>query len=468
MILKEKIGILGFGIVGKSFLTFLKSFNKQISIWDSRELTTEELNLINDSHAIISHLSLEKFIQENDSIFISPGFDTRDFKAQEHKFFCELDLFSQYFKGKSIAITGTLGKTTVTRLLGRLFESEDTLVGGNIGHAMLNLVDKNLKRVFLELSSFQLERNKNFAPNIAVITNFFPNHLDRHKNLKSYLEAKFKIFQKQNKNQFAVIPADLILRLGEIERVKLIKSQVFFVAARELNEKELFILKQVSNNIFYLRENKFVLKKSDGTKELCYINDFPKISFLENWLFIVSISYLLGLGEIEIKRRILGFKKDEIKTDPHRTEFFATFNGVNFYNDSKATIMEATIAALNRLEKNQRPIILILGGVSKGVDRRILVRQLLQQNSLKKIFCFGRECEVFQGCEGFSTLEELVEIVMNVAKKDDQVLFSPGGASFDLFPNFVARGERFKELVINYGKRQKANKIFSSGASDNC
>ncbi|MBD3231504.1 UDP-N-acetylmuramoyl-L-alanine--D-glutamate ligase [Candidatus Dependentiae bacterium] len=449
----KKIGILGFGIVGKSYLKFFLKLhaNLEIGIWDKRQLEDFELKLIKDLNVKIfnpNQRKIQDFLNQYDYIAISPGFSFENFQIYKKKIICELDLFSKSFTGKSIAITGTLGKTTITNLLNlalkKIFKIS-VCYGGNIGLPMLNIIlqQQQIDYSILELSSFQLELNKNFAPDIAIWTNFYSNHIDRHKNIKSYFWAKSKIFKFQNKNQYLIVSASFLKEKLFLQQLNSIKSQIYFV--EDVPEKELkeqFIkLKKKYSNIVFIDKHRFNLNFSI----------LPDITFEQNWLFVLTVLKILKL-DFNVLRRYLETCFNNYFQE-HRLEYFATINGIDFYNDSKATVVQATLNAMRKLEKKNKPIILILGGISKGVDRSFLLKELNNFKRLKKIFCLSKKNKEFVGVKTYPSFKELFGDIMQIAKPGDQVLFSPSGASFDFFENYKHRGEIFKKFVLNSYKK---------------
>lgn len=468
----DKIGIMGFGVVGKSVLDFLKSFYptlQQIGVWDQRKLEAKEIENIQSLGTKIfdSSFPVKSFFDEHDQIIVSPGvnlrklFDSSDFEKYKKKCVGELDFFAQYFKKSSIGITGTLGKTTITKLLGQLttksvFQKngfENVATGGNIGDAMLNLIKKQheLDLAVLELSSFQLDLNKKYAPDIALWTNFYPNHLDWHPDMQDYLLAKFKIFEYQNENQFSIFPESLLLQKKFVEKLQNLKSQICIIC--DSFDKGFELIKK--GFIFGQQENKFcVLKIQDGIvaqkNELFDLNFLPEISFIENWFLVLAALHCLKL-DLKVLENYFQEKDlfvDDEKFCEHRVEHFATINGINFYNDSKSTIVQATQAAIKKLEKKGKPIILILGGLGKGVDRSSFFKSVSESKSLKKVFFFGKPSKEFEPFHVYSSLQDVLNDIFQIAKPEDQVLFSPSGTSFDFFKDYQHRGTVFKELVL--------------------
>ncbi len=433
----KKVGILGFGIVGKSYLKFFSNFNIdiEINVWDKRKLNDSELDLVKKNNAKVFDVkknSIQEFCNQQDYVAVSPGFNISDIECSKDKFICELDLFSEYFKHaclqhKSIAITGTLGKTTITNLLNQILNKvfdKPSCIGGNIGFPMLDLIEKQknidivdiVDTAVLELSSFQLDQSKKFAPDIAIWTNFYPNHLDWHKDSKEYFDAKSKIFEYQNKNQHLIVPASFLKEDLFLEKLKNIKSRVHFIS--EENESDLSFV--------------------------------PDITFKQNWRFIFTALDILGLDLEKLKNYFKKNNSFSLKNNlqDHRLEHFATVNKVDFYNDSKATVIQATLSATQKINQKNKPIILILGGTSKGVGRNSLLKDLERCENLKKIFCLSKNKNEFSGIKTYSSLQELLSAIMQIVRPGDQVLFSPSGASFDLFKDYKHRGDIFKKLVL--------------------
>jgi len=503
------VGIVGFGVVGKSILSFLNEKKGQavnhddheimrLSVWDARALSSEEQVFITDYGAAVidpSEVSLEDFLKNNDYIVASPGIDLNDYQQYNNKFLCELDFFSTFFSKPVIAITGALGKTTTTKLLGKLtslvsylpvnlpvnknavnkkskfrdYFSEKkaivSVIGGNIGIGMLDLVkqQESYDLGVLELSSFQLELNKKFAPDIAIFTNFYANHLDRHKTLEAYFEAKFSIMRYQRIDQVAILSLELFTGdAAELMSTYLpsVKSQLCFVTP-ELPDQA--ILKKINRpefSLFFVKDNNLCMTVvRDGFCDRVYdeaialfdLQVLPPITFLANWLQILTTLYVLG-ADLRALENIFKTDGQAFRLDDHhhRVEHCATVNGVDFYNDSKSTVIQATQAAVEQLARNNKPLILILGGLSKGVDRFPLIAYLKTIKNIKKIYCFGKDCSVFTDgpCTYFPTLEETIKDIAKIMKPGDQVLFSPSGSSYDLFKNYEHRGQVFKDLVL--------------------
>jgi UDP-N-acetylmuramoylalanine--D-glutamate ligase len=445
---------LGFGIVGKSALRFFSAYfqNSVISVWDKRQLLSSERELIALHKAIYSTTSLSHFLLTQDKIFISPGVFLEQYSKH---ILCELDLFSQYFAKQVIAITGTLGKTTVTKLVSQVLSEMHVknMCGGNIGVGMLDMILKqnDIDIAVLELSSFQLERSKVFRPHIAVITNFFPNHLDRHKTMQDYFDAKCNVCLYQTEDDFAIIPGEL-LRLQDsfLCQIKRVKAKLCIVSKdikTTLHDVKRLGMRPYA--LFYVKDNVLCvsLYPCESDRKVFDFSLLPDVSFEDNWMIVFSILYVLG-KEVQSLKQIL-FNASE-----HRLEKCAVINGIDFYNDSKSTIMEATYAALQKIHCFGRPIILLLGGLNKGIDRTDTEKRLQAFTHLKNVFCFGTQVSDFHAFPSYPSLECALDAIIHIARSGDIVLFSPGGASFDLFDNYMHRGKVFKDLVW---KLQKTN-----------
>ncbi len=469
--MKKVVGILGFGLVGRSYADFyvqhkelLSSFlfndkQGQISliVWDQKILSDDDTRFL-QSHDIVvldaSLVTMREFVNNCDRVLVSPGIDVQKIVSQ-HKLVSELDLFATFFKGKTVAITGALGKTTVTVLAAQVLSelNKETIPAiGNIGTPLLYSLDDQLHAAVIELSSFQLERSNLFAPDVAVLTNLYPNHLDRHKTMQVYFEAKWRLFITQKSDQTAILPWELLI--GEMAAsasyaLSMLQSQVIFVTTQQSESLLFDHIKHDGYAVLCLKEDKIVmLTVVYGTvqneQEIVPIGFLPEGIFTENWLMVIAIAYAFGIDIKELQT--FSFPKPLLPN--HRLEHFATIGDVTFYNDSKSTVIQATQAAVKKLAQAAKPLIVILGGLGKGVDRSGLIDVLNQIPQLKKIYCFGAERESFGLSQTHETLEQLLDDLFLTLEPGDQVLFSPSGTSYDLFKNYEHRGDVFKELVL--------------------
>ena len=424
----KKIGIWGFGIVGKSAFDFIKQYTSSIQILDKQK---QELpNWIEQNQNNINF-----FLEHNDYIIASPGIPLHAYQNFHYKFITELDIFQQEFKQNVIAITGTLGKTTITKLLAQAIP--DSIATGNLGYAMLKTVtDKpHAKHAILELSSFQLQYTKLFQPDLCIWTNFYPNHLDHHLSEKEYFEAKCKILVDQKPHQKALIPCDLIKRI-----------QAHFKTPAQIY---LFCTQQCSSHLYptYKIKEESVLLESNNDHTIIHkgIKQLPSITFLQNWLTIIAAMHLQNLSLSRIDNLL------PAQAQEHRVEHLGTHAITTFYNDSKSTIWQSTKQAIKSLPNE--PCALFLGGLSKGTDRSPLIQYLATRKIT--VFAFGKEASLIYDlcvqhkvpCHSFNNLTLAFQAFTNVEKKFKQALLSPAGSSFDLFKNYIERGNYFKQLV---------------------
>lgn len=449
---KPKIGIWGFGIVGKSALRHFTSQDYQIEILDYRTLEPSEKALIKKAHArFYDQGKIESFLKNNDKILASPGIDLRSYSRYQEKWITELDILQQHFKKPIVAITGTVGKTTITHMLSELLKNQGLKVwtGGNIGVGMLDLLQEKqpIDLAVLEASSFQLEQCKFFAPDLAIWTNFSGNHIDRHGSKKHYFKAKRKIIENQNEKQHAILPLSFF---RELEEVGSRKAQYFFVGddtcpsnKRGYKGVEFFTIKRAG----VMRHNPHA-RFSPAPLITEYFQKLPKITFQEN-LLIISLA-LNAISKI-MGKKLSACSIANVKIPPHRLEKVASINGVDFYNDSKSTTPAATIAAVKKL--SCRPILLLLGGLSKGANRKKLIEKI--KSEVKSVYAFGAEQKnIHEACKhhgltcySFCNLDSAVASCVKDAQPNSQVLLSPAGSSFDLFKNYQERGNHFKKTL---------------------
>lgn len=355
----------------------------------------------------------QEFIKNRDFIVVSPGVANNALLilwAEQFKIpvISEIELAWLLCPGTVIAVTGTSGKTTVTTLIGKVLEAagKKVFICGNIGSPFSGEVAKIESDDFvaLEASSFQLERVRAFKPKIAVILNFNRNHLDRHKDMEEYLNAKKRIFMNQDNSDYLILNDD---DLAVRDLAKESKSRViYFKGGENLNPNQSAVL---------------------------------------------AVASILGIKSELCFKVFSGFKGIE-----HRLEFVTKINNIKFINDSKATTADSTIWALKNIPE---PIILIAGGRHKGIDYRV-IRDLAREK-VKEAVLIGEAADKIEDALGGSlfiqkavTLEEAVEKAFLKAKPGDCVLLSPMCSSFDMFQNFEERGRVFKEAVFNLAKNK--------------
>jgi UDP-N-acetylmuramoylalanine--D-glutamate ligase len=312
------------------------------------------------------------------------------------------------------------------------------LVGGNIGTPAISLADRAKPDtvIVLEISSFQLETVQTFRPKVAVVLNVTPDHLDRHRTFEIYTEAKARIFENQQPDDFAVLNADDPTCVALAGRTR---AQVFSFSRQ----------KEVQQGA-WVEDGKIVFRDKTGQRELLQVSDIPLKGAhnLENVLAAACAGILMGCSPETIRQAVHEFKAVE-----HRLEFVATIADVDYYNDSKATNVDATIKALESFPAN---ILLILGGKDKGSDYTVL-NDLLRQR-VKRVYTIGAaaakiEGQIISSKNGgpetvhAETLENAIRKAHASAKPGDVVLLAPACASFDQFKSYEHRGKVFKEIV---------------------
>lgn len=432
----KKIGIWGFGLVGKAALTYATKEGAQCSIFDQRKLHKEEQQIIEDQHGIIID-DLQQFLTSNEHILASPGVDISAYYNKEN-FICELDLLASHWLKPSIAITGSVGKTTITTLISLLLAKQLSVVtAGNIGTPMLSIIDKQheVDMAVIELSSWQLEYSHHYAPDIAIITNLYPNHLDRHRTIENYLLAKANIFRYQQAHQTLIAPLHLQEQLQSLS----IKSHCIWV--NPTRPQKIFF--DLCNNILFLDNDAIIYWHNNTETVITNSHNLSRSIMIENWLFALATLLQLRLP-IELSFNC------SLQLE-HRIEKVAAFDNLTFYNDSKATTVEATLAALQQFKDEK--IVLFLGGLSKGVDRSTLIKKL--PKNVTTVLCFGKEAEQLkQYCDlfghhahSFCNLEMAFNHAIKYRQNGTVALLSPSGSSYDLYNNYEERGRHFKELV---------------------
>ena len=408
--------IYGKGITGQSAFKLAKELGLNPILIDDSDYNK---NILNKATEIVVSPGIPFF---ND-IF-------KNAKAKNIPIFGEIEFAYRYFKGEIIAITGTDGKSTTTKLIHTVLGEEETQIGGNYGIPFSEIVLKdNKKTVVLELSSFQIYSIKNFKPNIAIFLNLSVDHLDWHKKFCHYKLSKYKLFKNMTDKEIAILNYDDInVRNTPTKAVK------YYFSLNKLPEEL---------NGIYLKNNKLVLKTLK--KEIYFdISDvkLKGVHNLQNIMVAILTGYLKGVNKEIIESRIRNFKPL-----PYRMEILGDIDGKIFINDAKSTTVQSVEKAVESYKDNN--IYLILGGINKGGD----FSKLKKFKNIKSVFIIGRDKEeIFKNLKGafpvfkMETLEDAVKNAFLQSSDGDIILFSPGCASFDMFKNYKDRGEKFKKI----------------------
>ncbi len=447
----KRVLVVGLGKSGVASALFLEKHGARVAVSDAKSLEQlrHEIPLLLD-HGITVETGQhgERTFRDQDLIVISPGvpFDVPQLvqaRTLGIPVIGEMELAARSLKGQIVAITGSNGKTTTTTLAGEIIMAGGgkALVGGNIGTPAITFVERSTEDtwVVLEISSFQLETVENFHPHIAVVLNVTPDHLDRHYSFENYAAAKARILENQDMNDFAVLNAD---NQPCVAMAVQAKAPVYWFSRS----------KEIADGAF-VRDGSIVWRDKHGDREIMPTREISLKGAhnLENVLAAVCVGMLAGVEPAQIWRAVSEFKAVE-----HRLEYVATVRDVEYYNDSKATNVDATIKAL---ESFPGRIHLILGGKDKGSDYSLL-NGLLKER-VKRVYTIGAaaakvESQV-RGTEIMSvgTLEAAVKRASESATAGDVVLLAPACASFDQFESYEERGRLFKELVRQLASREQ-------------
>jgi len=382
----------------------------------------------------------EKSLDGQDLVIPSPGVPAdsailKAARATSIPVWSEIELADRFLNGRLVGITGSNGKTTTTSLIEHILKNSgfSTLLAGNIGTPLIDVVEQTTDQTITvaELSSFQLELIETFRPNISVFLNLTPDHLDRHGSMDAYAAAKARIFEKQTAADFAVLNADDPASTPYAPT----KPKVFWFSRKQ----------RVAQGAFLRGEE--ILFRHDGEEEVILKQSempLPGAHNLENVLAAVAATRLAGAQPKDIANAIRSFAGVE-----HRLEFVAEHHGVRYYNDSKATNVDATLKALDAFPGR---ILIILGGKDKGSDYTVLQTPLREKAILALLI--GAAAQKIESqiagsvaIERAGTIQRAVEVASRAAHAGDIVLLAPACASFDQFENYEHRGRVFKQLV---------------------
>jgi UDP-N-acetylmuramoylalanine--D-glutamate ligase len=421
--INKKILIYGLGKSGLSAFKFLKD-KSDIFLYDDNQLKKRDKNIKKD---LISYKKVLKI--KFDQIILSPGIDinkcklSKFLKKNYSKIFSDLDVFYAFFKNDCIAITGTNGKSTTSQLMYEVLLDQklDARLVGNIGNPILSIRNVKKKTIFvIEVSSYQLEYSKIFKSKYAVILNLSPDHIERHKTLKKYIGAKFKLIKNQLNGYLAFVKKDDLLINNELKSNRFV-SKIIRVNTKKINK----LLENIKNNYFASETNK------------------------ENLSFVFEISKKLNL-----KNRLIIKTFKKFKGLTYRQQIIYKKKYLTIINDSKSTSFSSSIGLL----KANDNIYWLLGGIYKKGDKLNLSKKYFKHI---KAYIYGKNKKFFNEIlkdkihlKNFNNLKEaLSEIFITIKKEkyiNKTILFSPCAASFDSFKNFEDRGFYFNKLIKKY------------------
>lgn len=434
--------VVGFARTGKALCNFLLRRGARVKISEKKprneldrslsEIEKKGVQVETGKH------SAESFT-EADLIVSSPGVPwLPELEKAEDKgirILSEIELASHFLKGKIVGITGTNGKSTTATLTHKILKEGglNAFLAGNIGTPLIQFVeDSQDNHVYVtEVSSFQLKHIERFRASISVFLNVSPDHLDWHSSFDDYLESKKRLLSTQHEDDIAVLNHDDPLIHALIGKVK---PQVYTFSRQTEVHKGCFL------------RGDWIILKDRQEKKLMPASDIPLFGIhnLENVMASALVGYILGIPLPRIRESIVNFRGLE-----HRLEKIATLGGIEFYNDSKATNVDA---ALKSIQSFNRKIILILGGRDKGGDFKKLRQPAAER--VKKAILIGEAREkIKKTLEGYvpletvSSLKEAVRLGYSEAETGEVVLLAPACTSFDMFQNFEDRGKAFKHEV---------------------
>ena len=442
----KKVIVCGMARSGISAAKLLASVGADVTLQDMKPM--DVLIKLHDIEAykkagikIFAGANPDDIIDSFDYAVLSPGVpcDLPFIKKAESsgvKVISEVELAYTLTECPVCAITGTNGKTTTTTLTGMLLNNKNTAVVGNIGVAYSEKV-KSLKAddfVCAEISSFQLETSDTFRPHIAAVLNITPDHLNRHKTMDNYVSVKEKIFMKQNKDDFTILNKNDEYCVKMADKTK---GKVFFFSSAEKLDEGI-----------YLDEDNIHIKWNGLDEDVINIHELRILGThnYENVMAAVACAVCAGVDMESIREVLKEFNGVE-----HRIEYCGTFDGVDYYNDSKGTNPDASIRAVLAMRK---PIVLIGGGYDKDSSYDEWVK--LFDGRVKKLILIGAtagkiaECcdrYGFKDYEFADTFKKCIEKCKASAEEGDCVLLSPACASWGMFEDYEQRGRMFKEMV---------------------
>lgn len=439
--------VVGLARSGLAAANFLAGRGARVAVTDTKppqDVSTRVAALDRSVRLLLGGHPREEFLAA-DFIVLSPGVPSTlpELRAAaEHGIpvISEVELAFRFLSGRIVGVTGSNGKTTTTSLIGAILNEagQGAAVAGNIGNPLIGAVQERLSRgdpeslFVVELSSFQLETVDRFRCDIAVVLNITPDHLDRYATLHDYIEAKARIFRNQEKRDLAVLNLDDPVTASLARRTP---ARLFpFSRGRKLEEG------------IFIHDHEIRLRWEKEDVPIMPVAEIPLQGGhnLENVLAAAAVAHLLGVDASLIRQAVRHFPGVE-----HRLEWVRKLDGVDYYNDSKATNVDSARQALRAFD---RPLIAILGGKDKGGAFEQLRPDV--QERVKRLILIGAAAEKIENAlRGTapvlraSNLPDAVRRAREEAVSGDVVLLAPACASYDMFENFEERGRVFKESV---------------------
>ena len=422
----KKIIILGMGLEGVSTYNLLTKYSKELNIYLYDDNNVDKIVVdkgINiDKNKLVTKSNYIDLLKEYDVIIKTPGmsFKGLDVSDYKHKITSQVELFLKYNDCLTIGITGSKGKSTTTSLLYEVLNNEldNVIIAGNIGIPIFDQIENINKDsiVVLELSCQQLQFVTN-SPTLAVILNFYEEHLDHYDSYNDYKNGKLNIVSNNNKTKYFIFDKSI---------------------------EDICNTKSISNKVVVDYNDKTNIYNYDFTSKPNLLGEHNK----KNILFVLRVLETLKFNNLkQVSNSINNFKPLE-----HRIEPVGTFNGVTFYNDSISTIPEAVISCVEAIPNLDT---LIIGGLDRGVNYEAMV-EYINNSNLNNIICLretGHKLapKIVKQTHLVETLEEAIQVVYSIDSK--VCALSPGAASYNSFKNFIERGNKYKELIKKYSRR---------------
>ncbi len=448
----RKALVLGAGKSGIESARFLAARGATVALHDKKPVEDwpEAAREIKASHnvGLIGGDIPSWLLDQIDLVVISPGVPTGSIPARyvdrkDGEVIGEVELAYRFMKGRIVGITGSNGKTTTTALIAELLANAGVpaQVGGNIGTPLVSMAEASREDgwTVAELSSFQLETIVDFRPAVGICLNVTPNHLDRYEGFQDYAAAKHRLFMNQTDEDVAILNADDEITASWAAGLK--ANVVMFSVLRELDEG------------MFLRGDELICR-ANGIEKVLTTRDeifLRGLHNVENVLAAMAAGLACGASPESMRQTVADFKGVA-----HRIEFVAEITGVKFYNDSKATSVDATSKALEALSSPDGKTILILGGRGKNAPYAPLIP--LIESSVRSLILIGEDADNIESqlrgrapIERADSMEDAVNKGFAAAQCGDSVLLAPACASFDMFKSFEERGEVFKAAVGRLG-----------------
>ncbi len=455
----QNILIVGLGISGIACIKGLNKLGAHIFVYDesTKEKCADKLEELKDINATyffgnneIDEINFELI----DLAIKSPGIKyevpiIKKLFEKNIKVISDIEAAYKITEATIVSITGTNGKTTTTTLIGEIVKEsgKNYKLTGNIGSGMFyDAINSDKNDILVaEVSSFQLAGTFCYKPHIAVLTNITPDHMDYHHTYENYTEAKFRNVINQDENDYAILNYEDEKIIGFSDKIK--SKKIFFSSERVLDEG------------IYAQNGKMLYSHDGKTEFIINRNEIfiPGKHNLENAMCAAGAALALGITPEIIAHVLKNFKGVE-----HRLEFCGEFDGVKFYNDSKGTNPDASIKAVQGIEK---PIILIAGGYDKNSSYDEFIKSF--DNKVKSLVLLGQTADKIESCarsHGFTNIyrvenmDEAVKKCFELSNAGDNVVLSPACASWGMYPNYEVRGRDFKERVNYYGGNSTKSK----------